>query len=298
MVQNALQVLKSNEIVWKHLPKGVRETVTDILYRDIDRCTVARLRLVSREFRDSLKHVASALVDFNDMYDVMMYSCSQEVALETVKWAVEVCKSNSSNSLNLLNSRKKNRGMLKKNGPKVSDAAMRAACERGFLKMVEFLHQNDMIPSRYASYIVPPMAAAAESGNLELVLLLQRLREEEQRKVNAEPDENKRKQMLSNRKIWAFTCNENATDSAASLGHLEMVKWLLEDDGAWGEPLDVSYRCSGSAEVWAAEGGHLEVLKYLHEKGICSCTDEAYSAATQYGQHHIVEYLDQFLEVS
>src|SRR5262245_8809748 len=52
--------------------------------------------------------------------------------------------------------------------------------------------------------------------------------------------------------MW-FT--QRAMDSAASNGHLEVVKWLHSnrDEG-----------CSRKAVEGAASGGHLEVLEWLH----------------------------------
>lgn len=52
--------------------------------------------------------------------------------------------------------------------------------------------------------------------------------------------------------------NHNVCATAASRGHIECLKWAIEN----------GLKCSVAASAYAAQNGHLECLKYLHTNGI------------------------------
>ena len=72
---------------------------------------------------------------------------------------------------------------------------------------------------------------------------------------------------------------------AANGGHLEIVKYLIDEKGA-------------SAFNWAmaraAEGGHLDIVKYLIDEKSASAFNWAMIEAAEGGHTEIVEYLRQF----
>ena len=96
--------------------------------------------------------------------------------------------------------------------------------------------------------------------------------------------------------------SDNATSllTAASNGHLEIVKYLHEN----GAKLEIRTTDGGgySPVIVAAQNGHLEVLKFLLEKGAPKneTTDKNTTAlflASKYGHYDIVWFLlssDQF----
>lgn len=74
----------------------------------------------------------------------------------------------------------------------------------------------------------------------------------------------------------------SAMDSAATWGHLNVVKYLHEN---W------SRQCSTDAMNYAAYGGHFEVVRWLHEHRREGCTTLAMDLAALAGHIEIVKWL-------
>ena len=81
--------------------------------------------------------------------------------------------------------------------------------------------------------------------------------------------------------------DDHAVRWSAERGHLEIVKYLVEECGA-----DVRNK-DDYALRWAALNGHLEVVKYLVSKGanVRVWNDFALRLAAQYGHLEVVKYL-------
>ena len=65
-------------------------------------------------------------------------------------------------------------------------------------------------------------------------------------------------------------------------GHLELLKWLKDEDG-WNHP---------KAPACAAEGGHLEVLKWLRENG-CPWRASTCTSAAKGGHFEMLKWLKE-----
>jgi len=82
-------------------------------------------------------------------------------------------------------------------------------------------------------------------------------------------------------------CNDYAVRLASENGHLEVVKYLVEQQGA-------NIRaCYDYALRYASYNGHLEVVKYLYDKGadIHTCNNDAVCCASYNGHLEVVKYL-------
>ncbi|CAK4619305.1 hypothetical protein LEN26_009107 [Aphanomyces euteiches] len=77
----------------------------------------------------------------------------------------------------------------------------------------------------------------------------------------------------------------STVDKAASLGHLHIVQWLLEEKRAPGH--------TSRAMNEAAGNGHLEVVKYLHARNTNACTPDAMDMAAGNGHLHVVQWLHE-----
>ncbi|KAF1772716.1 Ankyrin repeat-containing domain [Phytophthora cactorum] len=138
-------------------------------------------------------------------------------------------------------------------------ATKTAAAERGYLAVVQWLLEARGIQDTGVLTETHLHEAAARGGHLEVVTRLSLGSGSSGgggisgrgRVLNEEWEEAK---LESNR----FSCRatSRAMDSAASNGHLEMVKWLHEhrDEG-----------CTMDAMNRAAWNGHLDVVKWLHD---------------------------------
>lgn len=79
-------------------------------------------------------------------------------------------------------------------------------------------------------------------------------------------------------------CCQEAMDSAAEFGHLEIVQWLHEnrEEG-----------CTSDAMDMAASNGHLHVVRWLHENRSEGCTTSAMDFAAQNGHLHVLQWLHE-----
>lgn len=75
--------------------------------------------------------------------------------------------------------------------------------------------------------------------------------------------------------------NESLIDEAASIGHLNLVKWLDS----------IGSNASTLAIDWAAEKGHLETLKWLHKHRLEGNTYLGLRFAVANGHLEVVKYL-------
>ena len=73
---------------------------------------------------------------------------------------------------------------------------------------------------------------------------------------------------------------------AAELGHLEIVKYLVE----MGTQVNA---CNNYAIIFAAKNGHLDIVKYLYNNGadVCAQHNRAIRYATTEGHLSIVKFL-------
>ena len=80
-----------------------------------------------------------------------------------------------------------------------------------------------------------------------------------------------------------------AARSASRQGHLDMVKYLVENDA------DIT-DWNNEAIGWASGNGHVDVVKYLVEKGADVTANDNFSArcASVYGYLDVVKYLLSF----
>ncbi|RLN25915.1 hypothetical protein BBJ28_00025605 [Nothophytophthora sp. Chile5] len=72
-------------------------------------------------------------------------------------------------------------------------------------------------------------------------------------------------------------------DKAAANGHLEMIRWL-HDQNAW---------CTRQAMNRAAANGHLEIVKFLHANRSEGCSTDAMDSAAENGHLETVEWLHE-----
>ncbi|CAH0514435.1 unnamed protein product [Peronospora belbahrii] len=77
-------------------------------------------------------------------------------------------------------------------------------------------------------------------------------------------------------------CCQEAMDSAAEFGHLEVVKWLH---------MNRSEGCTTDAMDMAACNGHLGIVQWLHENRTEGCTSNAIDFAAQQGHLEVVQWL-------
>ncbi|POM61635.1 hypothetical protein PHPALM_29323 [Phytophthora palmivora] len=77
-------------------------------------------------------------------------------------------------------------------------------------------------------------------------------------------------------------CCQEAMDSAAEFGHLDVVQWLHTNRHEG---------CSTDAMDMAACNGHLEIVQWLHENRTEGCTSNAIDFAAQYGHLKVVQWL-------
>ncbi|KAG7390048.1 hypothetical protein PHYPSEUDO_009010 [Phytophthora pseudosyringae] len=90
-------------------------------------------------------------------------------------------------------------------------------------------------------------------------------------------------QRLSRRSPEPFQrCCQEAMDSAAEFGHLDVVQWLHANrkEGCTTDALDM-----------AAYNGHLEIVQWLHENRKEGCTSNAIDFAAQHGHLKVVQWL-------
>ena len=67
--------------------------------------------------------------------------------------------------------------------------------------------------------------------------------------------------------------------TAAGIGHLEMLKWMVEN----------GFKFTADAITEAAAGGHLECVVYLRERG-CNMTPNVSKAAVNFAQIHVLRW--------
>ncbi|GMF22203.1 unnamed protein product [Phytophthora fragariaefolia] len=90
-------------------------------------------------------------------------------------------------------------------------------------------------------------------------------------------------QRLSRRSPEKFQrCCQEAMDSAAEFGHLEVVQWL-HDNRQEG--------CTTDAMDMAACNGHLEIVLWLQNNRTEGCTTNAIDFAAQHGHLEVVQWL-------
>ncbi|ETL29339.1 hypothetical protein L916_17453 [Phytophthora nicotianae] len=77
----------------------------------------------------------------------------------------------------------------------------------------------------------------------------------------------------------------SAPDLAAEFGHIELVKWLSENESKH------SWSFTTTAMVCAAKNGHLEVVKWLHENRKVGCTTNALDLAAGSGHLSVLQWL-------
>lgn len=134
--------------------------------------------------------------------------------------------------------------------------AVRAVCEQHDMGIDPLQH---LIYSFLDCSTLWPLNLAALDGHLRLV------------------------QKLSKRQPRAFErCCEEAMDSAAEFGHLDVVKWLHENR---------KEGCTTDAMDLAASNGHLHVIQWLHEHREEGCTTSAMDFAAGNGHLHVVRWL-------
>jgi len=83
-------------------------------------------------------------------------------------------------------------------------------------------------------------------------------------------------------------CTINAMNWAAYNGYIEVVKWLHENR---------KEGCTIKAMDYAAENGHLEVVKWLHENRKEGCTIRAMDNAAYYGHIEVVKWLNDNIKI-
>ncbi|TYZ68356.1 hypothetical protein PybrP1_005383, partial [[Pythium] brassicae (nom. inval.)] len=76
----------------------------------------------------------------------------------------------------------------------------------------------------------------------------------------------------------------SAMDDAAANGHLEVVKWLHENR---------SEGCTTNAMDGAAANGHIDLVKWLHENRSEGCTTRAMDDAAAHGHLKVVKWLEE-----
>uniref|UniRef100_A0AAV1T869 Ankyrin repeat-containing domain n=1 Tax=Peronospora matthiolae TaxID=2874970 RepID=A0AAV1T869_9STRA len=90
-------------------------------------------------------------------------------------------------------------------------------------------------------------------------------------------------QRLSRRHPTAFDCCcQEAMDSAAEFGHLDVVQWLHANRREG---------CTTDAMDMAACNGHLEIVQWLHEHRHEGCTSNAIDFAAQHGHVKVIKWL-------
>ncbi|TDH68359.1 hypothetical protein CCR75_003476 [Bremia lactucae] len=90
-------------------------------------------------------------------------------------------------------------------------------------------------------------------------------------------------QRLSRRNPKKFQrCCQEAMDSAAEFGHLDVVQWLHHNR---------QEGCTTDAMDMAACNGHLEIVQWLHENRKEGCTRNAIDFAAQRGHLKVVQWL-------
>lgn len=131
----------------------------------------------------------------------------------------------------------------------VSRGTLNAAAGKGHLEVVRWLIDNNIQrPTIYA------MSMAAYGGHLEVIKYL---REKDC--------------------LWDYY----VIDSAAELGFLQIVVWLVENSCRELRP---------SAIYRAASRGHLDIIKYLHSKG-CPIDQDAMYNAVEGGHFDVMKWL-------
>jgi ankyrin repeat protein len=78
----------------------------------------------------------------------------------------------------------------------------------------------------------------------------------------------------------------NPIDIACAYGHLDIVKYLVENRRK--HIRFNKWRCSTSAIDYACEGGHLEIIKYLYSKNVHGTND-----AFNNNHTHILDWLNE-----
>jgi hypothetical protein len=79
-------------------------------------------------------------------------------------------------------------------------------------------------------------------------------------------------------------CTTDAVDMAACNGHLEIVQWLHSNR---------SEGCTANAMDFAAQHGHLEVVRWVHENRKEGCTHYAMDNAATYGHLQVIRWLHE-----
>ncbi|EGZ05504.1 hypothetical protein PHYSODRAFT_367487, partial [Phytophthora sojae] len=77
-------------------------------------------------------------------------------------------------------------------------------------------------------------------------------------------------------------CKADTMDTAATHGHLEVVKWLHANR---------SEGCTDRAMNWAARSGHLDVIQWLHYTCAEKCRSDTIYRAAEHGHLETVKWL-------
>ncbi|EFA77136.1 hypothetical protein PPL_09891 [Heterostelium album PN500] len=78
-------------------------------------------------------------------------------------------------------------------------------------------------------------------------------------------------------------CSTMALDAAATNGHLEVIKWVFEQDP--------NIKSQKTLMDIAAAGGYLDIVTFIHNNTTTQCTIRALNTASQQGHLKVVEFL-------